>query len=124
MTYDVRPAATNTPAAAIANGGLADAGPVLNDYAFGGYLIYADIPTFIDGRGELFGGHFIDRYNRDISLADLSDFIKLLDEYEIRSTLLVPSTPAASLLDRLPGWQRVYSDGIAVVHKRRAAAPD
>ena len=123
MTRDLRPAANNTPAAAIASAGLADAGPVLNDYAFGGYLIYADIPTFIDGRGELFGGHFIDRYNRDISLADLNDFIKLLDEYNIRSTLLAPGTPAVSLLDRLPGWQRVYGDGIAVVHKRRAAGP-
>jgi hypothetical protein len=123
MTHDARPAATNTPAAAIANAGLADAGPVLNDYAFGGYLIYADIPTFIDGRGELFGGYFIDRYNRAISLADLNDFIKLLDEYKIQSTLLAPSTPAVGLLDRLPEWQRVYGDGIAVVHKRKAGAP-
>jgi hypothetical protein len=120
MTRDPRPAAANTPAAAIASAGLADAGPVLNDYAFGGYLIYDDIPTFIDGRGELFGGHFIDRYNRDISLADLNDFLKLLDEYNIRATLLAPNTPAVALLDRLPQWQRVYGDGIAVVHKRRA----
>jgi len=123
MTHDVRPAAANTPAAAIANADIADAGPILNDYAFGGYLIYADIPTFIDGRGELFGGHFIDRYNRDISLADLNDFLKLLDEYGIQSTLLTPSTPAVGLLDRLPEWQRVYGDAIAVVHKRKAATP-
>jgi hypothetical protein len=123
MTRDVSPAKANTPAIAIASAGLADAGPVLNDYAFGGYLIYAGIPTFIDGRGELFGGYFIDRYNRDLSLADLSDLLKLLDDYNIRSTLLAPSTPAVSLLDRLPGWQRVYSDDVAVVHMRRAA-PD
>jgi len=119
MTRDVRPASTNTPAAAIASTGLADAGPVLNDYVFGGYLIYAGIPTFIDGRGELFGGQFIARYNRDISLADLDDFLKLLDEYSIRSTLLAPNTPAVQLLDRLPQWQRVYGDGVAVVHRRK-----
>ena len=119
ITRDVRPSMANTPAAAIAGAGLADAGPVLNDYAFGGYLIYAGIPTFIDGRGELFGGPFIDRYNRAISLVDLNDFLKLLDGYSIRSTLLAPSTPAVLLLDRLPGWQRVYIDEIAVVHKRR-----
>jgi hypothetical protein len=121
MTRDVRPAAANTPSAAIADAGLADAGPVLNDYAFGGYLIYAGIPTFIDGRGELFGGDFIERYNRGISLANLNDFLKLLDDYKIQSTLLAPGTPAVWLLDRLPGWQRVYSDSIAVVHKRREA---
>jgi hypothetical protein len=122
MTRDVRPAMINTPAAAVADAGLAEAGPVLNDYSFGGYLIFAGIPTFIDGRGELFGGHFIDRYNRDISLADLNDLLKLLDDYKIRSTLLTPGTPAVALLDRLPGWQRVYGDGIAVVHKRRAVS--
>ena len=37
-------------------------GPVFNDYDFGGFLIHAGIPTFIDGRGELFGGDFIKRY--------------------------------------------------------------
>ena len=104
----------------MANAGLAQAGPVLNDYEFGGYLIFAGIPTFIDGRGELFGGPFIARYNRDVSLADLPDFLKLLDEYKFGATLLTPDTPAVALLDRLPDWQRVYSDSVAVVHKRRA----
>jgi hypothetical protein len=119
---DVRPARRNTPEMAVANAGLAKAGPVLNDYGFGGYLIFANIPTFIDGRGELYGGRFIDRYNRDVSLADLNDFFKLLDEYKIGATLLEPNTPAVALLDRLPEWRRVYTDGVAVVHKRLAAA--
>ena len=118
---DVRPALNITPEAAVANAGLAAAGPVLNDYAFGGYLIFAGIPTFIDGRGELYGGQFITRYNRDVLLADLPDFLKLLDEYKLGATLLTPDTPAVALLDRLPDWQRVYSDDVAVVHKRQAA---
>lgn len=120
LTRDLRPAQNITPAAAVANAGLADAGPVLNDYSFGGYLIFAGIPTFIDGRGELYGGEFIARFNRDLALADLPDFIKLLDQYQFRATLLAPDTPAVALLDRLPGWQRVYSDGVAVVHRRLA----
>jgi hypothetical protein len=118
---DVRPALNITPEAAVANAGLAEAGPVLNDYSFGGYLIFAGIPTFIDGRGELYGGPFITRFNRDVSLADLRDFLKLLDEYKFGATLLAPDTPAIAMLDRLPDWQRVYSDDVAVVHKRRAA---
>jgi len=118
---DVRPVLHNTPEAAVANAGLANAGPVLNDYSFGGYLIFAGIPTFIDGRGELYGGQFIARYNRGVSLADLRDFLKLLDQYKLGATLLEPDTPAVALLDRLPDWQRVYSDDVAVVHKRLAA---
>ncbi|MBR0964937.1 hypothetical protein JQ554_14550 [Bradyrhizobium diazoefficiens] len=119
LARDLRPAPFITPQAAIAEANLANAGRVLNDYSFGGYMIFAGIPTFIDGRGELFGGPFIDRYNRALALVDLGDFLKLLDDYDIGATLLTPRTPAVALLDRLPGWQRVYSDDVAVVHKRR-----
>ncbi|HEX5509895.1 MAG TPA: hypothetical protein VFX37_15450 [Pseudolabrys sp.] len=117
------PNARNTPQAAIAATELAKAGPVLNDYAFGGYLIYSGIAPFIDGRGELYGGDFINRYNRAVSLSDLPEFVKLLDRYDIRATLLSPRTPAVALLDRMPGWKRVYSDDVAVVHKRRGNSP-
>ncbi len=119
----VAPDPRNAPRAAIAAADLHNAGNLLNDYRFGGYLIFAGIPTFIDGRGELYGGHFIARYNRDLALADLPDFLKLLDEYDIHATLLAPDTPAVKLLDRLPGWKRVYGDDVAVVHERRKAAP-
>jgi len=34
------------------------------------------------------------------------------------STAFEPSSAAAVLLDHLPGWQRVYSDDYAVVHRR------
>jgi hypothetical protein len=115
---NVRPPARNTPEAAVASAGLARTGRVLNDYNFGGYLVFAGIPTFIDGRSELYGSQFVVRYNRALSLADLNDFIKLLDDYKLDTTLLDPNTPAVMLLDRLPDWQRVYSDEVAVVHKR------
>jgi hypothetical protein len=114
----VRPTPRNTPEAAVAAAGLDKTTRVLNDYSFGGYLVFAGIPTFIDGRGELYGGPFIVRYNRDLALADLRDFLMLLDEYKFGATLLEPQTPAVALLDRLPDWQRVYSDDVAVVHKR------
>jgi hypothetical protein len=84
-------------------------------------LIFVGVPTFIDGRSELYGGQFIDRYNRDLSLTDLGDFLKLLDQYKFSATLLAPNTPAVALLDRLPNWKRVYSDDVAVVHKRLGA---
>jgi hypothetical protein len=123
LARDVRPAANITPTEAIAQAKLASSGSVLNDYAFGGYMIFTGIPTFIDGRGELFGGALINRYNRALALVDLGDFLKLLDEYKIGATLLAPQTPAVAMLDRLPEWQRVYSDDVAVVHKRRDSPP-
>lgn len=122
LMRSVYPDGKMAPRAAIAAADLRDAGPVLNDYQFGGYLIFAGIPIFVDSRGELYGGKFILRVYRDLNLVDLPDFLKLLDQYKIRATLLAPRTPAVKLLDRLPDWQRVYSDGVAVVHKRRASA--
>jgi hypothetical protein len=33
--------------------------------------------------------------------------------------LLTPGTPAVGLLDNIGGWQRVHTDGNAVLHVRK-----
>jgi hypothetical protein len=118
--HDIAPAADITPANALKAIDLAKAGPILNDYNFGGYLDFAGIAPFIDGRGELYGAAFINRYSRDLNLQDIADFQRLLGDYKIGTTLLSPSTPAVALLDRLPDWRRVYADDVAVVHQHIA----
>jgi hypothetical protein len=42
----------------------------------------------------------------------------------VRWTLLAPDQPAVGLLDRLPGWRRVYTDARAVIHRRDGPAED
>lgn len=118
--HDVAPAANITPANAVKSIDIAKAGAILNDYNFGGYLDFVGIAPFIDGRGELYGEAFLRRYDRALSLRDLPDFLRLLDDYKIGTTLLAPSTPAVALLDRLPDWRRVYADDVAVVHQHIA----
>lgn len=115
---DFRPAERITPAAAVAALRAVTTGPIMNSYDFGGYLIANGIPTFIDGRTELYGGPFTLRYQNAVTLADLNDFIALLDKYKIGATLFWPGTPANAFLDRLPGWRRLYADDVAVVHIR------
>ena len=117
--HDVTPASNITPAAALKSIDVAKAGPILNAYDFGGYLDFIGVPVFIDGRAELYGSAFFMRYDRALSLQNLPDFLRLLDEYKIGTTLLAPATPAVALLDRLPDWKRIYSDNVAVVHSRR-----
>lgn len=119
---DMMPPARITPARALASVDLAAAGPILNDYDFGGYLDFAGVAPFIDGRAELYGRDYILRYHDAVSLQDLPDFVRLLDDYRIGVTLLTPTTPAVALLDRLPGWRRVYADDVAVMHRRCADA--
>jgi hypothetical protein len=112
------PPARTTPAAALAALRAADAGPLLNDHLFGGYLIFSGVPTFIDGRAELYGARFVVAYHAAASLADLPTLMRFIDEYGIRATLLSPETPAVAWFDTQPGWRRLYSDDVAVVHVR------
>jgi len=116
------PRAQISPVDAVAAIKARNAGPILNDYKFGGYLIYAGVKPFIDGRtDQLYGDGLMGRYVRSTALEDVGDFVHLLDEYGINATLLDPTTPAVGLLDRMDAWQRVYADDVAVVHVRRAA---
>jgi hypothetical protein len=113
------PEARITPAAAVDVLKTTKAGPLLNDYGFGGYLIFAGVPTFIDGRAELYGADFMLAFHKAVTLKDLAGLERMLDERKIAATLLKPTTPAAAWLDRQPGWERVYADEIAVVHRRK-----
>jgi hypothetical protein len=116
---DMAPSANITPANALKSFDAAKSGPILNEYSFGGYLDFAGLSPFIDGRGELYGAAFTMRHYRALNLLNIPDFLHMLDEYKFGATLLTPGTPAIGLLDRLPDWQRVYSDDVAVVHVRR-----
>ena len=68
-------------------------------------------------RGELYGEDFMLHYGRSLSLYDLPDLPRLLDEYKIKTTVLSPRRPAVALLDRFPDWKRVFSDDVAIVHQ-------
>jgi hypothetical protein len=93
-------------------------GPVFNDYDFGGYLVFEGVAPFVDGRIDLYGDDFMRAYTA--ALAAGGDALpSLLDRYRIAWTLLKPDEPAVAALDRNPGWERVYADPGAVVHRRR-----
>ena len=94
-------------------------GPMLNDYRFGAYLIWA-LPqhkVFIDGRGDVFDPTgILAAYGRWATLEE--DPNLLLEKYRIRFCLLSKNAPMARVLPYLPGWRRVYSDDLATVYVR------
>ncbi|HYM02222.1 MAG TPA: hypothetical protein VET85_04690 [Stellaceae bacterium] len=107
-----------TPDAALAEARrLGLHGPVLNSEGFGGYLIFSGIPTFIDGRMEMYGDPFLKRFNEVQAGLDPA-FSETLEKYHITWTMLEPKTGAVGVLDHLPGWHRVYADDYAVIHAR------
>jgi hypothetical protein len=94
-------------------------GNVFNSYQFGGYLIFSGIPTFIDGRAELYGDAFVRKYAETENIVDINSAFDLLDEYKVNWVLLAPKEPLAKALGRNEPWDQVYSDEDAVVFVRR-----
>jgi hypothetical protein len=118
----VRKSDPYTPAAALDYAKAHDlTGRVFNEYSFGGYLIFNGIKPFIDGRADMYGDAFVKRYveaTRDAS----DDLAAMLDQYHATWTLFAANSPAATLMNHLPGWKRVYADDTAVIHVRTDAA--
>jgi hypothetical protein len=92
-------------------------GQVLNEERFGGYLMFSGVPTFIDGRSDMYGDAFLARWAQ-AAQGDKPVLTALLDEYHVTWTLFPPDQGAVPVLDALPGWRRAYSDAAAVIHVR------
>ena len=95
--------------------------PVLNEYGFGGLMIFSGIKPFIDGRADLYGDKGMETYLSIVrAKGDVLDDV--LCRYHIAWTMFGPDTVVPALMDRTPGWHRLYSDKLAVIHVRDADA--
>lgn len=116
---DVVPDPSNRPDEALAAVRAAKIeGRVFNEYGFGGWLISQHVPTYVDGRTELFGRDFVATYQAAAMATDAAGLDRILADRRIGWTLLPPGLPAVTLLDRTPGWRRLWADDRAVVHVR------
>ena len=105
-----------TPAAALAHvPRFVRETPVLNEYGFGGYLIWNGVKPFIDSRADLYGDIFLQNYAA-ITEPDKDALASTLTYYHMRWTLFSAQSPVVKLLDATPGWHRFYADKLAVVH--------
>ena len=94
--------------------------PMLNEYGWGGYLIYELYPAqrvFIDGRADFYeyAGVFSDYL--DITRIE-PDAFRLLDRYGVQACLLQRKSTLATVLTQLPAWRVEYSDDVAVLFVR------
>lgn len=99
-------------------------GNLLNDYTYGGYLIWAlpEYSDFIDGRTDIFEWTGV--------LADFDKWAmlqgdprELLQKYKIDIILIAPASPMAQVLPLMPGWKAVFKDDQAVLFTRVPIAP-
>ncbi|HZZ90541.1 MAG TPA: hypothetical protein VFE13_19595 [Caulobacteraceae bacterium] len=88
--------------------------PVLNFYDFGGYLIFAGVAPYIDGRADMYGDAFVAE-DEQIQRGFSAPLDRAIGRYGIRWAILPPNLPVVGALERRAGWRVIYRDATAVV---------
>jgi hypothetical protein len=99
------------------------AGPMLNDYTFGGYLIWAapEYPVMMDGRTDLYEwSGFLGEFGGWATFQSDPDL--LLKKYKVNFCLLGSTSQMVHILPLLHEWKQVYSDNNSVIFVRTASA--
>ncbi|HEX8458589.1 MAG TPA: hypothetical protein VF656_14920 [Pyrinomonadaceae bacterium] len=92
------------------------AGALYNEYGWGGYLIWKLYPqrqVYIDGRADVYGDAFMEEALG--AMAGEREWRAALERYDVRTVLIKPDVPLASLLRQDSSWRCVYEDRQAVV---------
>ena len=94
-------------------------GPMLNDYVYGGYLIWSapKYPVFIDGRADVYEWTGVLAQFGKWALLQ-SNPNTLLNKYSIKLCLLTQTSPMVHVLPLLPDWKMVYSSNKSAIFVR------
>lgn len=93
--------------------------PIFNDYGWGGYLIWnfhPDYRVYIDGRADVYGDAFMEEFLK--TLGGESKWREPLERHGVRTVIVKPDAPLASLLRQEGGWRKAFEDEQAVVFIR------
>ena len=90
--------------------------PVFNEYGWGGYMIWRltpDYRVYIDGRADVYGDAFIEEFLKTHD--GVGAWRAPLEREGVRTVLVSPNAPLASLLREDAGWRKAFEDGQAVI---------
>ncbi len=85
-----------------------------NYYDYGGYLIYRDIPVFIDGRADMYSKYNYQDYYH-LSILE-SDYRKILDRYQFDMFLLDKGLPLVSYLEEQEEYEVLLDQGNTILY--------
>ncbi|HEY3447357.1 MAG TPA: hypothetical protein VGK67_13380 [Myxococcales bacterium] len=86
-------------------------------FDWGGYLVFRDVPSFVDGRLEPFlgAGGVFERY---LAIEEKGD-LDALEKADVRWILTRPGFPIAEAAAKSAGWERIHRDALAELWRRR-----
>lgn len=93
-------------------------GHIFNVYQWGGYLEWnlPQIPTFIDSRTDIF--EYKGVLKDYLNVITLSKSEEILDRHKINYVLYAADAALPYFLSKNSEWERIYSDGQAVIYRR------
>ena len=83
------------------------------------YRLYRETKVFVDGRFDLYGEAFTERY-LDI-LGVKYGWEKTLEKFQVDTILLQIDTPLVGALKESSRWRPIYDDGTAIVFRSQSA---
>lgn len=96
---------------------------LFNDYNYGSYLLYQDIPVFIDSRADLYAPEFSgweqDIFSDFINISSISTYYETkFQEYGITHIITYSNSKLAMLLSRDSNYKELYNDDKFVIYER------
>ena len=105
---------------------------LFNDYNYGSYLLFEDIPVFIDSRCDLYTPEFNGTYNKSkkkfVGKDIFSDFLNVsqiatwydnvFKEYGVTHVITGTSSKLNMLISRDPLYNKIYSDKNFIIYER------
>ncbi len=98
------------------------AGPIFNDYDWGGYLIWKlspRIPVFIDGRADVYGAQLFHDFADAYQLK--GPWQQILQRWHVETIIVPPDSALATGLHNIPAWIVSYRDSQAIVFSHGAS---
>ena len=89
---------------------------MFNAYGWGGYLIWREIPVYIDGRADVYGDAGLLNFGRTWHLED--GWQEPLDQFGVQLVLVPTDSRLAATLETSPGWLVEYEDPVARIFTR------
>lgn len=90
---------------------------LFNDYNFGSYLIYNDIPVFVDGRADIYSKYCLEDYVAIYNLKN-TDVDKLIDEYKFDMFVIPKDAPLNYYLVAYEKYEKTMEDNDVVIYKK------